>query len=297
MTEAAEKTEAELAEGQQGAEEPPPVEARARRMGWRPREEYRGDPERWVTAEEYIEKGENELPILRERLRTGDRRLDQAERALTGVQNELKETKAVLTEFRDFASRGEKRAYERAVTDLEERHRKQVSEADVPGAEATMREIKQLEQEKPSEKPKVTIAEAEKPAVQVIDPAVHAWVKANEDWYTTDPMMRGAAIALHGQLMQERPDLSIPENLAEVKRRIVRRFPDAFENPRRNGAGAVAGSQEPGSGKRGSKTYADLPPEAKRACDRFIAQIPPDPKTKKPYSREEYVQMYFAGEQ
>ena len=34
------------------------LEARARRQGWRPKEEYRGPEERWVPAQEFLERGE-----------------------------------------------------------------------------------------------------------------------------------------------------------------------------------------------------------------------------------------------
>ena len=32
------------------------VEARAREMGWKPQEEFHGDPSRWVDAEAYVEE-------------------------------------------------------------------------------------------------------------------------------------------------------------------------------------------------------------------------------------------------
>ena len=43
--------------------------ARARRMGWIPKDEYGGKPDNWRSAKDFIERGENEMPILRERLR------------------------------------------------------------------------------------------------------------------------------------------------------------------------------------------------------------------------------------
>lgn len=293
MADTAEKDEAQLGnETDEGAaESESELEARARRMGWKPQAEYRGDPDKWVTAQEFIEKGENELPVLRERLRVTDRRLEQTERALHGVNERLREQTEVLTQFRDFARDGEERARKRALEELEERHARQVSEADVAGAKATLAAIKEVEAAPAAQPKKAPETPQTPPAPQApqVPPEVTAWVNSNKDWYASDPVMRGAAIALHGQLLQDRPDLSMEENLAEVKRQIVRRFPERFANSRRETPGSVNGPSEPGGRKPAGRTYADLPPEAKRACDRFVKEIPG-------YKREEYVATYFSGE-
>ena len=47
----------------------PDIEARARAMGWRPQEEFNGDPAKWKPAEDFVAKGENDLPVLRENMR------------------------------------------------------------------------------------------------------------------------------------------------------------------------------------------------------------------------------------
>ena len=55
-----------------GEDDDPPeitLEQRARAMGWKPLAEYRGDPRRWTDAAEFIRKGEEELPVLRDQSR------------------------------------------------------------------------------------------------------------------------------------------------------------------------------------------------------------------------------------
>ena len=41
------------------------VEQKASNLGWVPKEEFRGDPERHVSAERFLERGEKELPLAR----------------------------------------------------------------------------------------------------------------------------------------------------------------------------------------------------------------------------------------
>src|SRR5574337_489576 len=40
-------------------------ESEAKEMGWRPQAQYKGDPEKWVDAQEFVERGEHILPILK----------------------------------------------------------------------------------------------------------------------------------------------------------------------------------------------------------------------------------------
>ena len=35
-----------------------PYEGEAREMGWRPKEEWQGEPEKWRDAKEFVERGE-----------------------------------------------------------------------------------------------------------------------------------------------------------------------------------------------------------------------------------------------
>src|ERR1700749_5032130 len=104
----------------------PEIVERARRLGWRPQEEYSGRRE-WVPADKFIETAENELPVLRENLR----RLDSLYTKDVGsLKNELSEVKQVLTDFREFASGAERRAYEKAKRELIEKRDVAVAHAD-----------------------------------------------------------------------------------------------------------------------------------------------------------------------
>jgi len=41
------------------------AETKAKAMGWSPKDEFRGDPDRWVDAETYVRRGEEFIPFLR----------------------------------------------------------------------------------------------------------------------------------------------------------------------------------------------------------------------------------------
>ena len=253
----------------------PEIVDRARRLGWRPQEEYNGRRE-WVPAEKFIETAENELPVLRENLR----RLDNLYTKDVGsLKGELTEMKQVLTDFREFASRGEQRAYEKAKRELLEKRDVAVAHADTETFKQVDREIEELDK---SVKPKEPEKKADAPPPP--DPAITSWIAENP-WFTTDPAMMAYAKSQDQYLMTAKAGLSVAERLAEVKERTKKEFPDKFGNPKREQASSVA---EPGaqpSTRKKGKTYDDLPPEAKAACDKFVKTIPN-------YKREDYVKEY-----
>ena len=65
--------------------------------------------------------------------------------------------------------------------------------------------------------------------------------------------------------------MDVAASIQEVTEEVRRRFPEKFGNPRREKPNRVEGGGTP-SGRSGKKGYADLPPEAKAACDRFVKQ-------------------------
>lgn len=73
------------------------VEVRAREMGWRPQEEFKGDPERWVDAETFVKRGEEVLPLVK----AENRRLHEQTSTL---QAEIKSLKAAVEEQRKSMS-------------------------------------------------------------------------------------------------------------------------------------------------------------------------------------------------
>ena len=65
-------------EGQQQVDDG--ADAKARRMGWKPKDEYTGNPEKWVPAEEFLKTGFDTPAILAERYKILDDRFARSER-------------------------------------------------------------------------------------------------------------------------------------------------------------------------------------------------------------------------
>lgn len=283
-------------------EEPKPftdVEARARRMGWRPKEEFRGPPDRWSSAEDFIARGENELPILRERNRNLDRQLEETGRTVTELKTRMEQTGEVLSSMREMGLKAEERAYKKARAEIEEEMRTRAAAADVVGVTETQRKLEELDKERETAKvaPAPVVAKVtDAPAAKPRDPVAEQWITDNP-WFTSDAEMNSTAQGIHTGMLQSRKDLSLADNLAETKRRIMKLYPEKFANANRDEAIAVAqpsGNAPAPTNRNKKKTYADLPADAKAACDKYVKQIN-STKPKVPYTPEEYVSMYEAS--
>lgn len=266
------------------------VEDRARRQGWRPKEEYRGDPSRWVDARTFVLRGEAELPILRERFRKIDTEFSATRTELNDVKKKLTEATEVLVEFRDMSRNAEQRAYDRAKDELRQRQREAVQEASPEKFDAAQRQIDALPQPAPvpPKRPEpVAAAVGALPPGAGPDPVTLQWINDNP-WFNIDRPMHDYALYEDREIKMEFPGWSVAEQLAEVRQRTMDKFPEKFGNTRRRTPSAVAASAAPLPKTKG-KTVKDLPDDAKAALERFKKQIPG-------YKEQEYLDMYFAGE-
>lgn len=243
----------------------PEIEERARRMGWAPQDEFKGDPKRWVDAETFVQRGEEIMPILKANLRQFER--DNAE---------LKKT---LSDLTDHLQRADARAYQRALKDIKDQQRKAAESGDVETYDRLEREAQGVLKEAAQER-----RQPRQEGGQDVHPDALAWREENP-WFTRDEEMATFAAAQHELLLQTKPGLTMKENLAEVTRAVKKAYPEKFTNPRRNTTQAVEGN--PGTRRGGNgKSYDALPPDAKAACDRLVKQGV--------LKREDYVKDYFS---
>lgn len=220
-------------------------EERAVRMGWSPKDKYRGDPARWVDAATYIKNGEEALPILRERLKKLER---------TNI--ELSQSVTSLREMNDktFAT-----AYARAKRELEGELKVATKEGDEAAAVKAANDLADLERQK-----------TERKADDGKDPVFDAWVKENP-WYSDvdneiDAMAEASRLRRKGEKAEGLPFLE------KVKAAMMKRYPEKFKNPRREQGGPVERSVPGGEGGGGAKGWEGMPADAKADGERFIKQ-------------------------
>lgn len=250
------------------------AESKALRMGWRPKEEFKGDETKWVDAETFVKRGEEVLPFVQ----ANNKALEKSNKELA---SKLAKVERTLKEFGDFHSKTEKRMYAQAMQDLEERHANAVEAGDLQAARAVTKEMTALVADATPERS----TEAH-PNGWTADyaSAVDSFQEANP-WFGSDRTMTIFAKGLDEELAAD--GMEPKARLKEIARQARVEFPQKFENPARRNAAAVEGG---GNGRPagGGKTYANLPPEAKAQCDRFVKSIPG-------FTRDKFIQSYEWG--
>lgn len=261
MSDAADETEVGAApEGEAPATtqdaQPSKFEAAARSGGWVPKEQFKGDPEKWLEAEDFVLKAAEILPHVTKELRE--------------ARGEIKGVQKTLADFAEHHSKTELRAYQRALKELETQIEQAASIGDVAGVKAATNELIELQKD----------ATPAPKAAQGEPPEFTSWKEKNP-WFGEDEALTAATVAIANKV--EKEGYSGAAHIREVDKRLKEKFPQLFENPARKQAAPVEGGQS--APKPRGKTYTDLPAEAKAACDDFVKRGL--------LTREVYVRDYF----
>ncbi|MCX8125832.1 MAG: hypothetical protein N3E40_01630 [Dehalococcoidia bacterium] len=269
------------------------VEDRARLMGWMSKDEFPGDPSKWMDADTFVRRAEEQLPILRSTLNRLERRLLEQNARMSAMQ-------ADFQHFVELAKRAQEQAYERALAELKMRQRQAVEERDTEAFEEAQRQYDELLRKHPavtgSAEEDLRVVQAYQAAIEAEKRAAFEEWLAENPWFNQDIEMTDFAWKVDNVLTRSGRALSPREALNEITRQVALKFGQerlknfktanqASQQPKPVAtAGVEAGGPSPGGGKRG-KTYHDLPPEAKEVCDRLVRLGAID--------KEQYVRTYF----
>lgn len=205
------------------------VEDKARRMGWKPQEEYKGDPNRWTDAESFVKVGEERIPVMKENYRKLEDKYQNLEQQVK-AQKEYQEHMGKLQ-------------YDRAIKDLAAKQRVAVEEADTEAFDAI---------EKQKEQTRVDYSPKESPTPPQAPQEVTDW-QAKNPWFNQDFKKTEAAHFYENQLLH----MPLAARLDEVSRRVNADFAPPKEQARR--LPAVEGAIPTGSNKKPGKTWNDIP--------------------------------------
>jgi|GEM_PF-1668671 len=300
-------SEAEVAQTPAAAPAPvsPEVESEARRMGWVPKDEWRGDPAKHRGADEFVERGRTILPIIKSQL---DREIAKTREAEKITAEKLAAQQAGFDKRIARAERMNAIALEKQRdklwNDFETEKRKAVEAGDTQAYDKLSKDQRQAltdfhndtEVEEPrTEAPKPTQTQPQ----STVPAEVQSWVDQNT-WFNADPALRAFATKEHGRLLKAMPGISIEDNLRRTLEATKQKFPEEFGLSPSNGHAAPAQPHSPsveGGGRQAQGTnrargWNDLPPEAKKAGAKFIelGLFGADPKK----AQAEYATDYWA---
>lgn len=264
-------------------------------MGWVPKERFRGDPANWVDAKAFLDRGRQIMPILQanqerlmDELRMRDTRLSSTEAALKAANaaiaalesshaDDVKaQVEAARAELREEITRASRDGDHEALADATDK----LTQLNTTSVEAEGKDAKSKEDEKDKE--------------FKLPPEVQAWYDKNPD-FRANLRKISLANAVAAEMRQAGDTRIGPVFLdavaAEVEKALGGRAGGGASRVSGGNGGVGRGSTGGGSGK----TYADLPEEARKACDKMAARlVGPDRAHKDVASwRNSYTKQFF----
>lgn len=260
------------ADGGEVDEKSAEIEAEARKMGWTSKDEFKGDPAKWRPADEFVERGRSMLPIVQAKVKKQDQ--------------EIAELKQTVRDFQEHLTKTEKQAYEKAMKTLRQERADAIAAGDAEAFDRADERIEELREEAQAK-----AAKSAKAKESDSDPVYDEWATRNKA-ILDDPDMNEYAEFIGNRLRNQGEKSTGAEFLDLVAEKVKARFPDKFTNPRREKATPTVEGGAQGN-RRSGTAYADMPAEARAACDRMAKSFQDDKAAAE--FKKQYVANYFEG--
>ena len=261
----------EAAEGEQAPEVTPAMQ-KAIDDGWRPQEDWKGDPGDWVDFKEFNLRGE---------LMT---RIKEQSGVINSLNHKIDERDKTLEDMVEMQAKIAEREYNKAMNDLKRQKKEALENDDYDGVVNLDEEIADLKANKPE--PEAT--QQQQPGDEM-PPEITAWLNDPKNaWYHSDPVMRAMADGLAVDMQ----DIPPAQMLKRVEETLRRELPHKFKGqqaPDVDDGGDFVGDPNRG-GKSKKPTERDLTDEQRRVGERYVRVI-------KDYTMENYIDSLIeAGE-
>jgi hypothetical protein len=273
------------------------IEARARSMGWAPKENYLrdklGPEEKWLPADKYVEKGESIMPILKANNRKLAEQVNNQGRELNETKAALAAATEAIEELKDFNSTVNKERVKDQKTEILAQLAQAKKDGDVEAEVQLTDKLSEVN---------AAIKEAAKPPVKtevkpttegpVLTAEAKTWMSENP-WFGTDKRKTGFAQGLANEWQGEGKKLGTKEFFDYVDEEVGKMF-DKNAERRGNPQKVDSTNNSSGNNQESGHTYADLPPEAKAACEKRAERVvgPNRAYKTKAEWQKRYVELY-----
>src|SRR5690606_1081142 len=229
----------------------------AMERGWKPRDQYEGDPTKWRSAELFLE-----LEPFYKRIESQSKQLKNYEKTVKQIAQDMKTVR--------------EQAYKKALSDLRAERKNAMQEGDYDRVELLEERMDLLKEEQQRQAIQAEVSHAE----DDVDPSVFVeWTKRNT-WYERDSGLKDWADARGLVLFQQGKDKM--EILQILEREAKHKFPEKFTNPNRERPGTVTAT---GRKTTAAKAVEQNMTDAERRIMENILRVTPG-LTKEQYLKE-----------
>lgn len=219
-------------------------EERARKLGWRDESDYKGKPEDFIGADDFLKKHDEDLRAARRSNNHLERKVEKMEK---GVDALLKHQEREL-------ERARIEAYKQAKQEIMERHAAAVEDGDLSGAQRALEDHENLAQQQ------ARSAEAKREEF-----VVKEWIGKNS-WINEDQSMKQDAIAYEQALADQ--GVALEDRLERVTKHMRALYPQKFPSPRQAPNMQLGRSSTPRT--VAPRSYEALTKEYRLECDRAV---------------------------
>lgn len=279
-------------------------EKEASALGWVPLEKFKGDEDKWVDAETFVERGKHVMPILkknnerlREELLTRDAEIDT-------LKQQLSATNAIVERLEKSYNEGTKRALEAQRKELRASLIEAKKENDVEAELDIQDQLDNLKQaeadaaKKQQEESKTLTKPINQDPDSGFSPEFQAWKKENP-WFGTDKK-KTKAIMRAAEDLRDEGETATGAEFFELA--AERAFPDdggeEEESPRKPVSKVESGNASRGTSSTRKGSFGSLPKDAQEACMQDAdTLVGPGKKFKELKDWQNYYTKVYFGEQ
>lgn len=240
----------------------------ARKKGWVPKADFKGNKDEWIDAKEFNARG----PLYE---------------AISQANKKIKRLAETVESFQEHYSKVEQTAKEKAIAELRAQLKLASDDRDIERALEVKDKITELTNE-------VRTENKDNRATDVT-PEFNRWVADNE-WYNSDRVLRHAANGIGHELQQEHPDWAPAKIYKEVEKQIRDEFPHKFNSEEESPVTTVTTTSKRTASVRQSKSklpsVKQLPEEAKKNYRRLVKS---DRNPNGPLTHEQFMKDYTAA--
>lgn len=200
-----------------------PVEQKAMEQGWRPKEDFSGDPETFIDAPEFVRRGEL---------------FDKIEHQ----SKELKQVKAALDALKQHHSKVREVEYDRALKALQSARKQALVDGETERFLDLEQRIEEVKEEKATFDAELKSVDTQQSGTA--NPEFISWMEKNP-WYTKDEAMQAYADKLGSKLAAQGHTPS--RVLTMVEQEIKKEFAHKFQNQKATRPQAVESSSRGGA--------------------------------------------------
>jgi hypothetical protein len=250
--------------------ESPDVESEARGMGWVPQEEFQGDKSRWISAEDFVERGKNILPIVQANSKRYKEALDKSQKEVESLKKSLDATNKAVTALKKVYDEQTESKVKDAVQQLRREIKAARDQGDVDTEIALEDKLTDLQQQ--AKESKAAAPEKDLPDPDAgFDPEFIRWRDAEENsWFknpqTEEDQDRIDELLAIGNKLRRRGDTSPAKEFMAKCMKLLEEKEGGKATPTKT-TSKVEGGNTGGRANSNSRPFDRLSAEAKKICN------------------------------